>query len=194
MRKPEVVKPERFETCAGLSRRAFTVLPDTKFNTDGLFKISLVVDLSEPSAQAFKEKVDAAALEVFNAEIPERDRGGWEHYLPYERELSPETGERTGRVVFAFKRNAKIKLLRTGEVVDLTVAVFDSEGAHALPPPIIGDNSLVRVWGEFRPIRISAARKAGVRMDFSAVKVLRLERPISPFSPDSVDGGWRNRA
>lgn len=181
--------PERFETCAGLAMRTFTITPDTKYNTDGLFKISMVVDPLEPEAQAFKAKIDVAAAEALNAEVPEKQRRGWEPYLPYEPELNAATGEETGRIIFEFKRNAKIKLRRAGEIKDLTVAVFDSRNRQAWPAPPITDGSLVRVMAEFRPIKIATSRKAGVRIDFSCVKVLKLAS-WCPFSNEQIDGGW----
>jgi len=184
---------DRFETCVGLARHAFIIEPDTKFNPDGLFKIKLTVDLSEPAAQAFKTKVDAAALEAFKDEVPEYAREAWTHYLPYQWELDSNTGKASGRAIFEFKRNAKIKIPRTGEIMNLNVAVFDSKNRQAWPAPPIPDGSLVRLWAEFRPIKISASRKAGVRMDFSCVKVLRMMQSpsISPFSDEQIEDGWQ---
>lgn len=186
-----VIRPERFETCRGLARDAFIVTPDTKFNPDGLFKVSLVVDLSEPEAQAFKSKVDAAANEFLMSEVPEKYRRGWGPYLPYEWEVDAETKQQTGRIVFQFKRNAKIKLLKTGEIKDLTVAVYDSRNKPAWPVPYLPDGSLIRLWAELRPIKITASRMAGVRMDFSCVKVLKMAPPWCPFSDEQIKDGWR---
>ena len=71
---------------------------------------------------------------------------------------------------------------KTKQVIDLPIGVFDAAGAFLSTPPYIGDGSLARVLAEFRPIKTTAGRMAGVRLEFSAVKVLQLAVPKSPFS------------
>lgn len=184
-----------FETFAGLSLHTWIDRPDTKFNADGLYKTKLIGDLADPKVAAFKQKVDdaaAAALEDETKDLTPGQKKKWEPYLPYTLETDDTTGEDTGRIIFEFKRNAKVTLRATGEVKELSVAVYDSKGKPVLPPPPIYSGSTIKVVGNFRPIKIAATNKAGVRMDFFAVKVLKMQKGKgdSPFSDDEVADGW----
>lgn len=175
-------RPERFETCNGLAQRAFVAAPNTKYNPDGVFKLRLHCDLADPAVQAFKAKVDAAAREAFLAQLPPDSREGWQPFLPY------ETAEDGASVCFRFYRSAKVVLSKTKEKIDLSVGVFDATGTYLPTPPYIGDGSLVKVWAEFRAVKLTAGRMAGVRFEFSALKLLRLAQPKSPFSDDAAGG------
>lgn len=179
------------ESCNGLARYAFIDKPDTKFNPDGLFKVKLVCDLDDASVQAFKSTIDGAVEEAFTSELKRQSKAGWGRYLPYEMELDAVTDEPTGKVIFEFKRNAKVVLAKTREAMALSVAVFDSTGYRVQSPPPVPNGSLVRVIAHLRPIKLTATRYAGVRMDFAAMKVLRLAVPPSPFSEDDIEDGWK---
>lgn len=171
-----MTKAERFETCNGVVERAFVTAPNTKYNPDGVFKIMLHCDLADPEVQAFKAKVDAAAQDAFLAQVPEGQRHGWQPFLPY------DVAEDGGGICFKFYRAAKMVSAKTKKVMDLSIGVFDATGAYLYAPPYIGDGSLVRVLAEFRPLKTTAGRMAGVRLEFSAVKVLRPALPKSPFA------------
>ena len=190
--------PTGFETFAGLSRHSWIDRPDTKYNTDGLFKTKLVGDLADPKVQAFKAKVDAAAQAAFDEELKDLSPGQrkkWSLYLPYTLE-EDEEGNETGRIVFEFKRNALVTIKKTGETKALSVAVYDSKNKAVLPAPSIYGGSTIRVVGNFRPIKIAATSKAGVRMDFFAVKVLKMSQGSggNPFSEsdDEYADGWES--
>lgn len=176
-----------FETFAGLSLHTWIDRPDTKFNADGLYKTKLIGDLADPKVAAFKQKVDEAAAAALAEETKDLTPGQakkWEPYLPYTLEVDDKTGEDTGRIIFEFKRNAKVTIRKTQEVKELSVAVYDSKGKPVLPPPAIYGGSTIKVVGNFRPLRLYWLQRAGVRMDFSAVQVLRAATDVSklPFS------------
>lgn len=194
-----MANPTGFETPAGLSKHTWVDRPDTKFDTDGLFKTKLVGDLSNPKIVALRAKIDAAAQAAFDEELKDLTPGQrkkWQVYLPYTLE-EDEEGNETGRIVFEFKRNAKVTIRKTGEVKELSVAVYDSAGNAVKPAPAIYGGSTIKVMGSFRPIKISATQKAGVRMDFFAVKVLKMSQGAggNPFSNDEeIEDGWTSNA
>lgn len=183
MTRELATKAEHFETCNGLAQRAFVTAPDTKYNPDGVFKIRLHCDLADPEVRAFKAKVDAATRDVFLTQVPRDSRDSWKPFLPY------EMAEDGGSACFRFYRSGKAISFETKQVIDLPIGVFDAKEAFLPSPPYIGDGSLVRVLAEFRPVKITASRMAGVRSEFSAVKLLRLALPKSPFSEDETECG-----
>ena len=184
--------PTGFETFAGLSRHSWIDRPDTKYNTDGLFKTKLVGDLADPKVQAFKAKVDVAAQAAFDEELKDLSPGQrkkWSLYLPYTLE-EDEEGNETGRIVFEFKRNALVTNRVTGQSTSRVIAVFDSRNSIARPTPVVPHNSLIRVAATSRAIKLSYISKSGVWLDFFAVKVLKMARMPCPFSEDQIAEGW----
>lgn len=194
----------RYTTPPGEALYAWIDKPDTKFNADGLFKTKLILDLNETAkdkngeefypARVWKEKVDAQAQAAFDEELKDLSVGArkkWDLYLPYEEEEDDE-GNPTGRIIFEFKRNAKIKIRKTGEIKDLSVACYNVKG-EAIKPTAVFSGTIIMVGGvEFRPIKITASQKAGVRMDFSKVQILKLrERTDNSFGDQSAQyGDW----
>lgn len=190
MTKKMTQESTRLESCNGIAERAFIAEPDRKYIPEGMFKIKLVCDLADESVGVFLAKVDDAIEGAFIDEVPARYRSAWQYYRPYEYEVDEGTGRSTGRIIFEFRRKAQIKLRATGEIRDIDVAVFDSKNRRALPTPHVITGSLVRVWAQLIPIKLISSQQAGVRMDFSCVKVLKMAPPWCPFSDDQIEGGW----
>lgn len=201
---------KRYKTPPGEALHAWIDKPDTKFNADGLFKTKLILDINETlkdrdgkdvlrdgqpvyPARDWKAKVDEAAQAAFDEELADLSVGArkkWSLYLPYTEE-EDEEGNPTGRIIFEFKRNAKIKIRRTGEEKNLSVACYNVQG-KAIPVTAVYSGTIISVGGvEFRPIKITASQKAGVRMDFSKVQILKLRERDSGFEDQSdTYGNW----
>lgn len=201
----------RFSTPPGEALHAWIDKPDTKFNADGLFKTKLILDLNESlkdrdgnevlregqpvyPARDWKAKVDAQAQAAFDEELKDLSVGArkkWGLYLPYTEEEDDE-GNPTGRIIFEFKRNAKIKIRKTGEIKELTVACYNVKGEPIKSTAVFSGTIIIVGGVEFRPIKITASQKAGVRMDFSKVQILKLrERTDNSFGDQSAQyGDW----
>lgn len=155
----------------GLARYPWVNAPDTKFDSDGSFKIDLVVE--GEAAEALAARIEEAGKEAFEEklkELPPKDRPKFSLYTPYEYETDDE-GIRTGRILFKFRQNAKIKL-KSGEKRDVKIGIYDSRGEPS--SAIVRNGSTVRVSYTIRPILISAAKTVGVRLDFGRVQIIRL--------------------
>lgn len=194
----------RYSTPPGEALHAWIDKPDTKFNADGLFKTKLIGDLNWSIQRGgetvypwreWKDKVDAQAQAAFEEELKDLSvnaRKKWGLYLPYTME-EDDAGNETGRIIMEFKRNAVITIRKTGETKKLSVACYNVKGA-AIPVTSVYSGTTIIVGGiEFRPIKISASQKAGVRMDFSKVQILKLRERDTGFEDQSAQyGDWDN--
>lgn len=150
--------------------------PDTKFNTDGVYHVDLMI--GGPEAQALKEKIDTAAQAAFDLffeegdgkKVPAKERKAWSLYVPY-KEDTDDNGNPTGYIVFDFKQNAKIKL-RDGTTKDIQVGLKDAKN-NSVHKPIFGGSEL-RVMFTLRDIPMKSLKQVGVRMDMAQVQVKKL--------------------
>lgn len=199
---------KRYNSPVGEGLHLWLDKPDTKFDNDGDFKGKLIVDLNETvtvgdktvnPGQVFKDLVDAEAQKAFDEELKDlsvKARKDWRLFVPYKEELDADENP-TGRIIFEFKRNAVITIRKTQERKNLTVAFYDSAN-KPIPKTAVFSGATIRFGGiEFRPIKVTASQKAGVRMDFSKVQILKLAERSSGFADESDKYGrqdWNNEA
>lgn len=162
---------------------------DTEYHPDGLYHFKLAVSRSE-EAEAFVDTVTQAAeayLEEVRSSLPAGEAKKWTLYNPVVPEEDPKTGDPTGRVVATFKQNKVIKF-KDGTTKTVVIAVKDASGKKDVRKPVFG-GSVVRVMFSMRPSKITTAKQAGVRLDFSAVQVKKLaERAGGGFG--AVEDGY----
>lgn len=173
--------------------------PDSKFNPDHpLFKVKL--RLEGASAQALKEKVDAAADAAFadyfeNGEgkmMTPAERKKLSVYRPYVEEEDDE-GHPTGAILFEFKQNATIKL-KDGTVKTIEIGLYDAAGNPM--HKIVRGGSEIRVNYSMRPIPMKSLKQVGVRLDFGRVQVRKLAEgnggggfgAVEGYVDDGADG------
>jgi hypothetical protein len=162
---------------------------DTKFNAKGLFKVDGV--MNGPEALAFKaliDKVAEDALAAHTEDMTPGERKKWSIYLPYEVE-EDDQGNPTGDIHFQFRQNATI--LVEGEEKAIKIAIYDSQDKPTEVPVYGG--SILRVMYKLRPIVIASTKKAGVRMDFLKVQVVKLADRTGGTGDGgfgSVEGGY----
>lgn len=161
--------------------------PDTKYNEDGLFHTDFIVGGQE--AQDLKAIIDAAALAGFNEltdDLKPADKKKWEVYYPYEVD-EDEEGNETGYIKFSFKQNAKITNRKTGETKDVKIAIHDSKDNETTIAVYSGSEG--RIMFKMRPIKMTSAKAAGVRLDFSKVQVTKLKQGAGGGFGE-VEGGF----
>lgn len=151
--------------------------PDTKYNKDGLFKAPSTGDASDPLVQDFKAKIDAEVEAAFERYVKEKGLTPGQvkklnRYYPYE-ELEDDQGDKTGRIRFDFKQNAKLKL-RDGTTKEVLIGVKDAKNNDVHKPVFSG--SIIRVRYAFRDVFIAATNEVGVRLDFAMVQVKSLKQ------------------
>lgn len=177
----------------GVARHAWINKPDTKYNTEGLYHVGLIGDLSDATVQAFKDEIDAAvdlafAEEVEKAKLKPAQAKAWSKYYPYVEEKDEDTGVPTGRIIANFKQNA-IMTLRDGSKKVFVMGIRDSMN-KAVPKdtPVYG-GATIRVLYKPRNVKVAGTKQFGVRLDFSMVQLLKAaERTGAGF--DEVEGGY----
>ena len=153
------MKGIRITTPAGVAKYPWLLKPDTKWNTEGEYKVTLVLDKEEA------EPVISKIERVLEDHIAELKLGSNKKVkqgpLPYCDEEDDE-GNPTGRTEFKFKTKASIKP---------KIPMFDSRGT-----PMSG----VNVWGGSK-IKVNsllypyvAPMGAGISLKLNAVQVLEL--------------------
>lgn len=164
--------------------------PDTKFapaGSAGVYKTGLVLEGEE--AVKFRAKIDADAQAAFDAEtegLTPAQRKQWSLYVPYTVEEDDEDNP-TGRIIFHFKQSASITV--EGVAKAIRIAIFNAADEHKEIPVFGGD--IIRVMHKSRPIKLQSAKKAGVRLDFLKVQVVKkAERDSSPGGFGAVEGGY----
>lgn len=181
----------------GTALHAYVGKPDDKFNPDNpVFKLKLI--LAGEEAEVLKAKIDAKVDEAYEAHVntlPVAQRKLWSKSYPYEDELDQETGEPTGRTIFKFKQNSRIKR-RDGTVTEVKILVVDSKKRKTNVPVFSGAE--VRVGYKFRsnkdgsinPSIIAASKNVSVRLDFSQVQLIKPADRGDGSAFDEVEGGW----
>ena len=163
--------------------------PDTAFNNDdGLYHTKLILEGAD--AENLKAKIEGASQSFLNEQTDEMkpaDAKKWSLYTPFEDELD-DAGEPTGRTVFTFKQNAKIRL-RDGSVKEIKIELRDA--ADKVIDKAIYSGSEGRILFSMRGITMSSSRQAGVRLDFYKVQVTKLvQGGGSSKGFGAVEGGY----
>jgi len=179
----KIVSPE------GISQYAWLTQPDTKFDTDGHYKVNLIVPIDK--AQPLIKQINAemeASLKI----AKEKNKGKNIKLAnpPYEEEMD-EKNVPTGNIIFKFKRKAQI-IAKDGKVIPFKVAIFDSSGK-----PLIDTNvwsgSEMKVSAELVHW-FTAMAGAGVSLRLRAVQITKLVEGGSGnaegYGFNNVEGGY----
>lgn len=157
--------------------------PDTKFDergTGGEYKVDLIIDGDAGGRELF-DTVSAASQQAFDdwmadekggLKLPKLKREEFKVFCPAKPERDENTGDETGRYIFDFRQNARIKL-RDGTFKDITVGLYQPDGKTAVTKGI-WSGSVLRVRYALRAIPMPGLKQVGVRLDFAAVQVRKL--------------------
>lgn len=162
---PSVVTP------TGTAVYPYLTKPDTQFDSDGEFKVGLVLPHHE--AQGLIQTIDAAmveALEKAKSDNPTKAKKIKAANPPYS-EVTDEEGQETGEIKFNFKMKAKITT-KDGSVINQRPGIFDAAG-HALMNGSIGGGSRMKVSAELVPYFTDLVG-AGITLRLKAVQVIEL--------------------
>lgn len=159
-------KNTRYTTPAGIAQYPYLTKPDTKFNPDGEYKIS--VEIKDPNLSAplvdFLDVQIAANLIKVKKETPGKKIKEGE--APY------SVNEDTGAVTVKFKLKAKVSP-KNGAPFEQRPALFDAKGKPIGADAKIGGGSKVKVAYELVPY-YTAIAGAGVSLRLKAVQVIEL--------------------
>lgn len=165
---------------------------DTKFNADGLYHVDLILEGSK--AEDLKAKIRGASEEYRNTYVEDQEmKPGeakkWTTYFPFEDEEDPETGEPTGRTIFHFKQNAKIKL-KDGSTKEVEIELRDAKD-NVIETSVFNEDE-GRILFSTRGITMVSTKQAGVRLDFYKVQVTKKNKRSGGGSKGfgAVEGGY----
>lgn len=161
----EKKKAERFVSPKGTASYPHLTHPDTKFNPDGEYKVSLIVagDDASKVVNFLTEKHKAAVAQVKKENARKRVKEG---------DL-PIIENADGTVTFKFKMKAKVTP-KKGDPFEQKPALFDAKGKPLTGETKIGGGSVIKVCYEVVPY-YTAIAGAGISLRLKAVQVLELK-------------------
>lgn len=160
----------------GEAEWAYLVKPDTKFNELGEYKVNVIVGPEEGAAfKAQLEGILGAFVEDLKRQADTKATAGKKKEVKVS-EFLPWTDLEDGRVVFKFKRKAKV-INDKGETFEFTVNLMDGRGA-VIPPDRaesvqIGNGSMIRCRAEAMTYH-SAMQGAGLSLRLQDVQIKKL--------------------
>ena len=161
----EKKKAERFVSPKGIASYPYLTKPDTKFNPDGEYKVSLIVagDDASKAIDFLTEKHNASVAQAKKENAGKRVKEG---ELPF-------IENDDGTVTFKFKMKAKVTP-KKGDPFEQKPALFDAKGKPLTGEPKIGGGSTIKVSYEVVPY-YTAIAGAGVSLRLKAVQIIELK-------------------
>ena len=141
--------------------------PDTKFNPEGEYKVSLSV--KEKEATPLISKIDSQIKEAIK--LAPQGKKVKESEKPYQPELDDD-GQETGNIIFKFKMRAQIKT-KDGRTIPMSPKLFDASGVLMTECNSIWGGSKIKVSADMIPYYVAAVG-AGVSLRLKAVQVIDL--------------------
>lgn len=168
-------KNEKFTTPAGIASYPYLVNPDTKFNPEGEYKVSLMLSASD--AAPLIKLIEGKMEEQFNlikneAKGPKAKKAVKMSDAPYSN-VEDDEGDETGEIKINFKQRALVTRKKDKKTFEMKVALFDAKGNSFKPKGYVGGGSKVKVAFEIIPFYTKMIG-AGVSLRLRAVQILEL--------------------
>ena len=161
--KKQIVTPRAIAVYPWLNR------PDTKFNADGEYKVTLKIAAEE--AAPLMKSLDSI-LEEYKSEAVKLDAKVARYAVtpPYEAETDDQ-GNLTGNYLFKFKQKAVVRT-NDGREIKMTVPLFD---ANRTPTSVlVGGGSELKIAASVWPYSMGTTRTIGLSLKPTAVQILSL--------------------
>lgn len=161
----EKKKAERFVSPKGTASYPYLTKPDTKFNPEGEYKVSLIVagDDASKAIDFLTEQHKAAVAKAKKENAGKRVKEG---DLPF-------IENDDGTVTFKFKLKAKVTP-KKGDPFEQKPALFDAKGKPLTGEPKVGGGSVIKVSYEVVPY-YTAIAGAGISLRLKAVQIIELK-------------------
>lgn len=164
------------------------VVPD-EYEGKKSFVTGLVI-LNAEEAEAFREKIDAAAQHQYDItkeeleeklesakgkDIPKLKKAleDLKLHVPY-APVYDDDGEETGEYQFNFKTAAEYKDKKTEKMVAKVLPFFDAKGKPMQVPKSVWGGSTLRVSFAYNPFYVASTGLCGVSLLINAIKVIDL--------------------
>ena len=163
----------RLVTPVGVGKYVFINEPQTKFDPNGIYNVSLVMSEQDatPLTTKLDEQLELARTQAMETAKPQK-RESLTTNKPYNKEYD-EDGVETGNIEFKFKMTAKYTT-RDGEVRERKPTIVDAKKNPV--NEIVGSGSKLKVAFNARPYYMPSANAYGVSCFLSAVQVIELRR------------------
>ena len=161
----EKKKAARFVSPKGIAYYPYLTKPDTKFNADGEYKVSMIVagDADSKAIDFMTEQHEDAVAKARKENAGKRVKEG---DLPF-------IENDDGTVTFKFKLKAKVTP-KNGDTFEQKPALFDAKGKPLTGAQNIGGGSTIKVSYEVVPY-YTAIAGAGISLRLKAVQVIELK-------------------
>lgn len=181
---------EKFTSPVGSAVYPHLVRPDTKFDSDGVFRVTLALDAG--AAKPFIAQLEAARdrfTATFAKDEPVKAKKASIADV-YEDELD-ESGEETGRVLIKAKQKAKVTV--GDKVYEKSVKLFDSQN-QIITPDSMWSGTKLKLAGVLVPYYMASSKEIGVSLRLAAAQVIELVQGDGgsgeSFGFGSEDGGY----
>lgn len=161
-----------YTTPKGEAKFCHLVKPSTKFNPDGVYDLTLLLEGQDAAdlIAVIDKIIDENRAEI--QKDPKYKKRLKECDPPYKDDLDKE-GNETGKTSFKFTQKAQATSKKTGEVITFHPALYDSK-RNVIHPKDVGFGSTVKV--AFEPYGFnSPSLGAGVSLRLKGVQILDLQ-------------------
>lgn len=169
----------RITSPKGIAKYPRVNTPDTKFDSDGVYRIQLLLDPDDPGVKEFLAQLDELADAAVKAAKVELEKNGKkasaknvQRMAPYKEEVDAD-GEPTGKIEVSAKRKAVYR--KDDKVITFDVKLFDAKGRPVDPEKVrVYGGSVVRISCTARPYYVAGMKTAGISLDLQAVQIIEL--------------------
>lgn len=158
---------ERYTTPKGFAQYPRLKDPDTKFNPDGVFSVTMRFEGMTDELKKLIEKLEAIQDKAFDEAVSEANAMNKKKITKADLYLEDEEGH----IYLKFKQNAVIKK-KDGSTATVKIAHFDSKGK-----PIdvnVGRDSVIRLSFTAAPYFMQSTKQVGLSLRPVAVQVIKL--------------------
>lgn len=178
----------RLTTPKGIAKFPHLNTPDTHFDPNGRYHVTLLFDPQNADARDLLAALDQlanAASEEARQDLVSKGKKAFVGQIklnaPHRYEIGQD-GSETGMVEVKFKMKARIKT-RDGREVELEPRMFDGIGNPVgRSQCTVGGGSILRVNFTPRSYYMAASRTAGVAFQLNAVQIVKLQEPAESSS------------
>jgi hypothetical protein len=143
--------------------------PDTKFNADGEYKVTLKVP-AEDAAPLIAQLADVLTKYQNEQSIRDPKIARYTAAPPYEEEVDDQ-GNLTGNYLFKFKQRARVNT-KDGRTLDMKITLVD---ATRTPTQVsLGGGSEIKIAATIWPYALSTNKTVGLSLRPNAVQIISL--------------------
>ena len=177
----------RYTTPKCLAQFPALLIPDTKFNPDGDFKVTAKFEGMTPALQELIDKLQGI-LDTFTQQTVAEAKPMDKTKIRTAGFLDEDEG---GNYYIKFKQKAIIKK-RDGSIVNVKIAHFDAKGKPLLDVNV-GRDSVIKIAFTATPYYMPTTKTCGLSLRPCAVQVIKLETggtDAASYGFEEEEGGY----